>query len=96
MPTLNLTESQEGCEFTVKVVPGSSRTLISGIHNGMLKVKVSAAPEKGKANKALIDFLAERLSVKKNDIVIVSGLTNPVKHLRILGLTCDSVRGLCS
>ena len=71
--------------FSVKVVPGSSRTAIVGALGGMLKVKVAAAPEKGRANKSLIAFLAGELSVKSNRISIVSGLTNPVKQVQI----CD-------
>jgi len=75
----------------VKVVPGSSRTVIAGIWNGMLKVKVSAPPEKGKANEALTLFLAEKLGIKPRDITIVSGQTNPVKHLEIAGSFDESL-----
>jgi uncharacterized protein (TIGR00251 family) len=67
----------------VKVVPGSSRTAIAGVWNGMLKVKVAAPPEDGKANKMLIKFLAEKLGVKARDVQITSGQTNPVKHVEI-------------
>jgi uncharacterized protein len=69
----------------VKVVPGSSRTAIAGLWNGMLKVKVAAPPEKGKANKALVEFLAASLGLKGKDVAVVSGETNPVKHVEIAG-----------
>ncbi len=76
-----------GVVFTAKVVPGSSRTAFCGVLNGMIKVKVAAAPEKGKANKCLIAFLAEQLGVKKNAVTILSGAGNPVKQVRVAGVT---------
>jgi uncharacterized protein (TIGR00251 family) len=57
----------------------------------MLKIKVTAPPEKGKANQCLIKFLAEYLEVKKNVISIISGQTNPVKHIQILGISKDTL-----
>jgi uncharacterized protein (TIGR00251 family) len=78
--------------FRVKVVPGSSRTTVCGLLDGMLKVKVAAAPEKGKANDCLIGFLAEELGVKKKAIEIVKGNTNPVKLLAVEGVSVEYVR----
>jgi len=77
--------------FTVKVVPGSSRTQIAGLMGQMLKIKVAAAPEKGKANDCLVDFLAEKLGVRKNAIAIVSGHTSPVKQIRVEAMTSGQV-----
>ena len=88
MTNLTIREINNGIVFIAKIVPGSSSpTRISGILDGMLKVKITAAPEKGKANQCLIKFLAEYLDVKKNAISIISGQTNPVKHIEILGLS---------
>lgn len=84
-------DTKEGVMFTVKVVPGSSRTQIAGPMGQMLKIKVAAAPEKGKANDCLIDFLAERLGIRKNTIAIVSGHTSPVKQIRIEAMTSDKI-----
>ena len=64
MSNLNIEQRDGGVIFKVKVVPGSSRTVIAGVLGGMLKVKIAAPPEKGKANKALIDFLAGKLGLK--------------------------------
>ncbi|MBP8303965.1 MAG: DUF167 domain-containing protein [Phycisphaerae bacterium] len=74
-----------GVVLTVKVVPGSSKTALAGTLNGMLKVKVAAPPERGKANEALIDFLAETLGVKRNGVTLVRGHTHSVKQVRISG-----------
>ena len=54
----------------VKVIPKSSRSLVKE-EEGRLKVYITAAPEKGKANKALIDLLASYFSVKKKDVRII-------------------------
>jgi uncharacterized protein (TIGR00251 family) len=85
-------EIDGGVIFTAKIVPGSSGpTRFCGLLDGMLKIKVSAAPERGKANKCLIKFLAEQLDVKKNAISIISGQTNPVKHVQVLGISPDTL-----
>ena len=89
-----LNQTEQDVEIRVKVVPGSSRTQITGILGEMLKIKVAAPPEKGKANQSLIAFLAKLLGLKKNDIEIVSGKTNPVKVLRISGTDPVVVKSL--
>lgn len=91
MANLMVQENDNGVTFTAKVVPGSSRTAISGLYDEMLKVKVSAAPEKGKANLCLIEFLAKKLGVSKKNVSIISGQTNPVKNVQILGISKESL-----
>jgi uncharacterized protein (TIGR00251 family) len=88
---LDIKHSNGKTVLGVKVVPGSSRTTVTGFWNGMLKVKVSSPPEKGKANEALAEFLAGKLGIRARDISIVSGQTNPVKHLEIAGNFAQSV-----
>ena len=75
--------------FSAKIVPGSSRTCVSGLLDGMVKIKISAAPERGKANQCLVDFLAKQIGVKKNAVSIISGQTNPVKQIRVLGVSAQ-------
>jgi uncharacterized protein (TIGR00251 family) len=85
-------EVDGGAVFTAKIVPGSSGpTRFCGLLDGMVKVKVSAAPEKGKANKCLIKFLAKELDVKTNAISIISGQTSPVKHVEVSGISTDTL-----
>lgn len=81
---MTVKDTDTGVEFHVKVVPGASRTQVAGSYDEMLKVRISAAPEKGKANKELIGFLSKLLNLKKNDIEIVSGTTNTVKKIRLV------------
>jgi uncharacterized protein (TIGR00251 family) len=87
MGELKIQQKAGAVIFSVKVVPRSSRTAIAGILNGMLKIKLAAAPEKGKANQALIEFLADTIDIKKNAIKITSGLTSPVKTIEITGVS---------
>jgi len=91
---LRVQQAGSAVVFSVKVVPRSSRTAIAGILNGMLKVKLSAAPEKGKANQALVEFLADTLGIKKNAIKITSGQTSPVKTIEIAGLSAEALLNL--
>ncbi|WP_457678072.1 DUF167 domain-containing protein [Thermovibrio sp.] len=56
------------------------------MEEGRLKVKVTAPPEKGKANEALIELLSKRLKVPKRSISIVSGQTSRVKRVFIEGI----------
>ncbi|UCG48629.1 MAG: DUF167 domain-containing protein, partial [Phycisphaerales bacterium] len=87
MNNLAVQEVDGGVVFTVKVVPGSSKTVVCGLLDDMLKVKVAAAPERGKANKRLVEHLAKKLAVKKGSIDIISGQTSAVKQVRVAGIS---------
>ncbi len=92
MAKLTVQQDSGGTTFTVKVIAGSSSpSRICGLLDGMLKVKISAAPEKGKANKCLIEFLAEKIGVRKNTISIITGQTNPVKTIKISGFPAEAL-----
>ena len=91
MANLNITQLQGRVVLDVKVVAGSSRTAIAGTMDGMLKVKISVAPEKGKANRCLIDFLAKKLGIKKKALRIISGKTSPIKQLEIRDVSVEDV-----
>ena len=82
-------EIDGGVVFAAKIVPAGSKTVVCGLLNGMVKIKVAAAREKGKANQCLIEFLAKKLDVKKRDISIIFGLTNPVKNIQVLGMSAQ-------
>lgn len=83
---LPIKEDALGCLLDIKVVPGSSRTKIAGILGKSIKVTVAAAPEKGKANKELIKYLAKILEISKSSITIVSGEKDHRKTILIAGL----------
>jgi uncharacterized protein (TIGR00251 family) len=71
-------------DLVLKVIPKSSRNEIVGLQSdGSLKVKITAAPEKGKANAAICGFLADEFGVPKRNVEIVRGETSSVKRVRI-------------
>ena len=88
---LKIQQAGNAVIFSVKVVPRSSKTAVAGVLGGMLKIKLAAAPEKGKANESLVEFLADTIGVKKNAVTITSGHTSPVKTLQITGITTDTI-----
>lgn len=67
----------------VKVVPGASRGEIAGWMGDRLKVRVAAPPERGKANEALVELLAEVLGVPRARVRIVSGTASPLKVVEV-------------
>ena len=71
----------------MKVVPGSSRTQLAGHLGDRLKVKVAAAPEKGKANQAVCELIADTLGLPHRNVTVLTGHSNPEKTLRVVGLT---------
>jgi uncharacterized protein (TIGR00251 family) len=77
----------QGAILPVQAHAGARRNAVGGIHDGRLKVSVTTAPEKGKANKAIIAVLSERLSLRKSRIELLSGQTSAQKQFLIRGLT---------
>jgi hypothetical protein len=89
--SLQIQESETGVTFAVKVVPGSSRSRIAGLLGTALKVNIAAAPEKGKANKELVLFLAKWLGIPKAAVHVIAGLHDPRKEVHIDGLKSEAV-----
>ena len=67
----------------IKVQPNASKNEIVGMWQDMLKIKVTAPPESGKANQACIELLARQLGIPKSSIRIVKGLKNREKNIEI-------------
>lgn len=88
---IKITETKNGVILTIKAVPGSSKDAIAGILGDMLKIKVSAAPEKGKANKSIIALLSKELGIAKKDIEIINGSTAAVKQIQITGVSSEDI-----
>ena len=80
------------CVLRVKVVPGSSRTNVVGWLGDSLKVRVTAKPEKGRANEAVVALLAEILRIPKKNVSIASGTSSPQKMCKIKGLTENQIQ----
>jgi len=82
------------CTFYVRVVPRSRRDEITGLHGDALKIRLTAPPERGKANRALQEILADRLGVSRSEVEILSGHTSRQKRVRVKGVSADAVRTL--
>jgi uncharacterized protein len=80
-------------DIAVRVIPNASATRCeSRDHEGVYKIRVEAVPEKGKANKALVRFLAKQLGVGRNSVELLSGETGRHKRLGIHGLIDKEVQ----
>lgn len=79
-------------QLRVKVVPGASRNEAAGWLGEEFKIRVSAPPEGGRANKAVIQLLAKLLDIPRGKISIVSGATSTHKTVEIEGVTEKELR----
>ncbi len=89
---LDITDGTGNARLAVKAVPGSSRDRIVGVLGDRLKVAVSVAAEKGKANKAIAAVLAKALGVSARQVTLAAGMTNPRKQFAVSGITAEQVR----
>jgi hypothetical protein len=89
MPTLE--PHPEGTLLPVRAQPGARRNELRGVQDGMLKVCVTQSPEKGKANKAIVELLSKKLGLKKSQIELVSGETAHQKRFVIRGLNPEEL-----
>jgi uncharacterized protein (TIGR00251 family) len=77
--------------IAVKVVPRSAKDEIVGWLDGTLKVRVTAPPQEGRANRAVEALLAAALHLKKNAVTVTVGLASARKRVAIDGLTHDEI-----
>jgi uncharacterized protein (TIGR00251 family) len=81
----------DGCTLSVRVHPGAPKNGVTGVHADALKIALTAPPVDGKANEALIAFLAHALRLPRARIALVSGLTSRAKMIRITGKSAAEV-----
>jgi uncharacterized protein len=89
---MNVTQKDNALLLHVKVVPNSSRTQVAGILGDALKIKVAQPPEDGRANRAVIELLADALNTPPANISIVAGHTQPRKTVRIQGVSAATLQ----
>src|SRR5437764_12829974 len=80
---IELADHPEGVVLPVRAQAGAGRNAIRGEQNGMLKVSVTQIAEKGKANKALAETIAKGLGLKKSQVQLLSGETQPAKKFLV-------------
>jgi uncharacterized protein (TIGR00251 family) len=89
---IDLGTHPRGVTISVRAHAGARKSAILGERQSALRIAVTAPPEKGKANQAIIELLGETLGVAKSAIELVAGETSPQKRFLILGANEQSIR----
>lgn len=88
---IRLEAHREGVIVPVRAQPGARRNAVVGAVGGALKVAVTASPEQGKANAALVEILAKALGVRRSQIELVAGATSRSKRLLVRSISQDDL-----
>ena len=82
-----------GVRLAVQITPNAKKTEVIGVLDDALKLKLQAQPIEGKANEALVKFLAKALGVSRGAVTITHGQTNKKKLIEVVSatLTLDDV-----
>lgn len=86
-----LSESRGTVRLVLHVQPGAKRNAVVGVHGDALKVAISAPPVDGKANEAIVSFVAQALGVSGSAVTLVAGSTSRRKTLAIEGVTLEVI-----
>jgi uncharacterized protein (TIGR00251 family) len=89
---VELTSTANGIILPVQAQPGGRKNGVTGVHAGRLKVSVTQAPERGKANKALVVVLADALGLKPAEIRLLSGETTSRKKFLVQGVALPELQ----
>ncbi len=84
-----LSEKDQEIILRLHAQPGAKRTSVVGLYGDKLKIAVATPPVDGKANQAIIAFLAKTLGLSKSKLTLISGETSREKRIRIQGITAD-------
>lgn len=77
--------------LTLHIQPGAKKTEFAGLHGDALKIRLAAPPVDGKANEALIRFVADTLGLPKSAVSLKSGQTSRRKVLEVSGATPEAI-----
>jgi len=91
---IELTAHAQGTILGVHAQPGARKNGVLGERAGALRVAVTAAPEKGRANAAIAAFLAEALGCRASQVTLISGETSRQKRFMVSGLAPEQLRPL--
>ena len=90
--TPDISPHPEGSALAVRAQPGAKRNEVAGIRDGMLLVRVTQAPEKGKANKAIALVIAKSLGLRRSQVELLSGETSRQKRFLIREMPPEELR----
>jgi len=91
---ITITPHADGATLAVRAQPGARKNAVLGEQAGALKVAVSAPPEDGRANAALVDVLRDWLGLKRSQVELAGGATNRNKVFLIRGVTAEQLKAL--
>ena len=94
MSALWLRQGDRQTTLTLHIQPGAKKTEVAGEHGDALKIRLAAPPVDGKANAALIAFVADRLGVAKSAVSLKSGQTSRRKVLEVTAAPADTAERL--
>ena len=75
----------------LRVAPGAARPSVVGRHGEAWKLRVAAVPERGRANEAVLELLAETLALPRADVTLVSGAGSRDKIVELSGLGAEEI-----
>jgi uncharacterized protein (TIGR00251 family) len=91
---VTLTPHPDGVLMSVRAPPGARKNAVTGEHGGALKVAVTAPPEDGRANAALVELLRDWLGLKRSEVELATGHTNRNKQVLIRGRSPEELAAL--
>ncbi len=89
---LELRETPAGVELWVQVTPRAGMSEVAGVERGALRIRVTAPPVEGAANRALVELLSEVLGVPKRQVRFLGGERSRRKCVLIEGLRADELQ----
>ena len=87
-----LKQTAEGVEISIRAAPRAAKNAVQGVLGDALKIRLQAPPVEGKANEALVKFLAEVLDVPPRAVRLLSGETGRNKRVLVAGARLENVR----
>jgi len=85
----------DGVMLALHIQPGAKKTEVVGLHGEALKIRLAAPPVDGKANAALVAFIAAKVGAGRTAVEVISGLTSRAKRVRVAGIsTTDALKEL--
>lgn len=89
-----LRQSGDRLTLTLHIQPGAKKTEIAGLHGDALKIRLAAPPVDGKANAALLAFVAATLDLPKQAVSLKSGQSSRHKVVEVVGAPADTLQRL--
>lgn len=88
---IEVSEHPEGAVLPVRAKPGARKNELIDEHAGALRVSVTAPPEDGKANEAIVEALAVGLNLRRSQFAILTGATSRDKRFLVRGISVDEL-----